>query len=159
LVVDDLTTADLPNITWSGGVAHVESVAKKLEGVKLGDIEYLVVRAPNGYPIAKACIDYKEHEGAGTLTQLATVGDLQGLGIGSKMMEVAEGRIRRRGVGLAMLGVEDNNPRALALYERLGYVPSGREKESWMETDEHGNRFPYETEVTLLTKKLLDSKH
>jgi ribosomal protein S18 acetylase RimI-like enzyme len=118
------------------------------------DIEYLVVRAPSGYPIAKACIDYKEHEGKATLTQLATLSGLQGFGIGTKMIAVAEDRIRQRGVRTAILGVEDNNPRAKALYERLGYVPAGREKESWTETDKDGNKFLYETEVTLLTKDL-----
>lgn len=64
LVVDDLTADDLPDIAWSGGVTHVESVAEKLSRVAAGEIEYLAVRAPNGQPIAKACVDYGEHPGA-----------------------------------------------------------------------------------------------
>jgi ribosomal protein S18 acetylase RimI-like enzyme len=154
LIVDDLTVDDLPDIIWSGGETHVESVAKELAKVASGEVEYLAVRAPNGKPIAKGCISYTEHEGAGTLTQLATVGGLQGLGVGSKMIAVAESRIRRRGLNIAMMGVEDNNPRARALYERLGYRSAGREKESWIETDQQGKKFLYETEVTLLSKEL-----
>jgi ribosomal protein S18 acetylase RimI-like enzyme len=74
--------------------------------------------------------------------------------VGSRMIAVAEDRIRQRGLTIAMMGVEDNNPRAQALYERLGYRPTGREKESWIETDQQGKRFLYETEVTLLSKEL-----
>lgn len=154
LVVDDLTVDDLPDIVWSGGETHIESVAKELAKVASGEVEYLAVRAPNGKPIAKGCINYAEHDGAGTLTQLATVGGLQGLGVGSRMIEVAQDRIRQRGLSVAMMGVEDNNPRAQALYERLGYQPAGRKKESWTETDQQGKRFLYETEVTLLSKQL-----
>jgi ribosomal protein S18 acetylase RimI-like enzyme len=154
LIVNDLTADDLSDIVWSGGETHVESVAKELAKVASGEVEYLAVRAPNGKPIAKGCINYTEHEGAGTLTQLATVGGLQGLGVGSRMIAVAEDRIRQRGLTIAMMGVEENNPRAQALYERLGYRPTGREKESWIETDQQGKRFLYETEVTLLSKEL-----
>ena len=53
-----------------------------------------------------------------------------------------------------MMGVEDNNPRARTLYERLGYKECGREKASWEEHDVQGRPFMYETEVTLLRKEL-----
>ena len=52
------------------------------------------------------------------------------------------------------MGVEDTNPRARALYERLGYEAYGRETVSWEHEDEHGNATIYETEVALLRKRL-----
>jgi hypothetical protein len=53
-----------------------------------------------------------------------------------------------------MIGVEDNNPRARALYERLGYKECGRGEASWGEHDSEGRPFLYETELTLLKKEL-----
>jgi len=122
--------------------------------VASGEAEYLVVRAPDGGPIAKGGIDYRAHPGAGTLWQLATRKELQGLGLGTRLIGVAEDRIRRRGVRRATIGVEDDNPRAAALYRRLGYWPSGREHDSWEDEDEHGIVHLHETELTLLETPL-----
>lgn len=150
LRVDDLTNADLPLLGWSGSRGHVVSVGRALERVDSGEVEYLVARAPNGQPIAKAGIDYASSPGAGTLWQLATAYELQGLGIGPHLVAAAEGRIRERGLTAAELGVEDNNPRARALYERLGY----RERASWNVDDPEGNVTLCETELAVLRKEL-----
>ena len=63
--------------------------------------------------------------------QLSTHGDLRSLGLGAAHIKEAEARIKKRGVDTALLGVEDDNPRARSLYERLGYVGYGHENESW----------------------------
>lgn len=91
LRVDDLTNADLPLLGWSGSRGHVVSVGRALERVDSGEVEYLVARAPNGQPIAKAGIDYASSPGAGTLWQLATAYELQGLGIGPHLVAAAAG--------------------------------------------------------------------
>lgn len=155
LVVDDLKVEDLPHVKWAGGQYHPKAINEALDRVSEGEVEYLAVRAPNGNPVSIGGIDYAVHEGAGTLWQLATRGELIGLGLGSRLIAAAEERIRRRGVSKAMIGVEDNNPKARALYERLGYMPVGREKTSWRYQDERGQIKLYETELTLLEKRLL----
>jgi RimJ/RimL family protein N-acetyltransferase len=53
-----------------------------------------------------------------------------------------------------MLSVEPDNPRARALYERLGYVASGRRRVAWESQRADGTTFMYETEVTDLRKNL-----
>jgi ribosomal protein S18 acetylase RimI-like enzyme len=50
--------------------------------------------------------------------------------------------------------VEDDNPRARALYERLGYREVGREAASWNVEDADGNCVLYETELAVLRKDL-----
>lgn len=90
------------------------------------------------------------------LFQLDTVDELQGLGLGSRLIEAAEDRIRRRGLRLAGMGVEDSNPRARALYERLGYSFAAREPASWEVTDEDGTAVLYETEINVLIKDITD---
>ncbi|HZD70528.1 MAG TPA: GNAT family N-acetyltransferase [Actinomycetes bacterium] len=155
LLVDDLTKDDLPLIAWAGGPSHAANVGRTLERVVAGEVEYLAVRARNGQPIALGGIDYTEHHGAGTLSQLASAA--QSLGIGTHLIRAAEERIRSRGLRTAMMGVEDNNPRARALYERLGYRECGREKASWEEHDADGCPFLYETELTFLKKDLVQA--
>ena len=154
LVVDDLTELDLDRISWSGNPMHIVHVGRALDRVASGEVEYLAVRAPSGAPIAKGGIDYSERAGGGTLFQLATHPELQGLGIGSRLVEVAEERIRRRGLRCAYLGVEDYNVSARRLYERLGYAEVGREAASWEQEDEHGNVSLYETEIAILRRDL-----
>jgi len=154
LVIDELGVPDLKHISWSGGPSHVRSVGEALKRVAGGEVEYLVVRAPTGEPVAKGGIDYAAHADAGTFWQLATDSRLQGMGLGTMLIAEGERRIRRRGLRWAMVGVEDNNPRARALYERLGYESWQRNRESWQQEDERGNLRLYETDVNLLRKAL-----
>jgi ribosomal protein S18 acetylase RimI-like enzyme len=51
---------------------------------------------------------------------------LQSCGIGTILIQAAAQRIRARGLHRAELGVEDSNPRARSLYERLGDAAYGR---------------------------------
>src|SRR6266702_6091962 len=68
---------------------------------------------------------------SGVFSQLATLDGLQGLGIATMLIAAAEQRVRGRGLAFATLGVEDGNPRARRLYQRLGYQASGRQHASW----------------------------
>lgn len=154
LVVRDLTYEDLPSCTWSGGPLHLVSVSEALERVRHGEVEYLAACPPSGLPIALCGIDYVEHPGAGTLMQLVVHGALQSCGIGTLLIQTAEERILARGLHRAELGVEESNPRARALYERLGYAAYGSAPDSWDEQAPDGAVFRYETLCTLMRKEL-----
>src|SRR5262249_7215288 len=77
-----------------------------------------------------------------------------GLGIGTHLISAAENRIRQRGLAVAQLDVEVDNPRARTLYERLGYREAGRRSGSWAAEDADGTTSLYETEVATLRKDL-----
>jgi ribosomal protein S18 acetylase RimI-like enzyme len=154
LLVDDLQSTDLAVLEWSGSAAHVRHVAAALERALAGEVEYLAVRAPTGEPIAVGGIDYTKREDAGTLWQLVTHPGLRGLGVGTRLIRSAEDRIRARPRAWAVLGVEENNPRARALYLRLGYEAFGQEAESWEQETADGEIELYETTVLLLRKHL-----
>jgi ribosomal protein S18 acetylase RimI-like enzyme len=153
LVIDDLTVDDLDRLEWSGSPAHIRHVRQALERAAGGEVEYLVVRAPDGSPVAKSGIDYAVHPGIGTIWQLATHPQLQSLGLGTRLIAEAERRIIRRGLLWAVLAVEDTNPRARALYERLGYRYWRRQAESWQVEGPDGAHI-YTTEVSVLRKRL-----
>jgi ribosomal protein S18 acetylase RimI-like enzyme len=154
LTIRDLTTADLPACGWSGPASHIRSIARALERAERGEVDYLAVCPPSGLPVALGGVDYARKPGAGTLWQLVVDGPLQSCGIGTILIGAAEQRIRGRCLHLAELAVEENNPRARALYERLGYAPFGSALEGWDEDAPDGTVRRYETVVTLMRKTL-----
>jgi ribosomal protein S18 acetylase RimI-like enzyme len=154
LTVRDLTAEDLPACAWSGSATHLASVAEALDRARLGEVDYLAVCPPSGLPVAIGGIDYAKTPGAGTLWQLAVHEALQSCGIGTILIQAAEQRIRDRGLHRVELGVEECNPRARALYERLGYLAYGREPASWDEEAPDGSISRYETVCTLMRKEL-----
>ena len=154
LIIRDLTPGDLPSCAWSGSAVHLASIARMLERAQRGEVDYLAACPPSGLPVALGGIDYAENPGAGTLVQLVVHGALQSCGIGTILIQAAEQRIRARGLHRAELGVEECNPRARALYERLGYVAYGREPASWDEEAPDGTITRYETVCTLMRKEL-----
>ncbi len=154
LRVTDLTAADLSHVWWTGSPSFLLGLAATLERVKTGELAYLAVRAPDDIPVAVGGIDYVKHAGAGMLYQLNTHWSLQSLGIGSHLIAEAENRIARRGLSRAVIGVEDHNVRAQALYERLGYRVFGHERDSWEVEGDDGATRVHVTECTLLEKRL-----
>lgn len=154
LTVRDLTDEDLPSCAWSGGPTHLTAIAEALDRAGRGEVEYLAACPPSGLPVALGGIDFTKIPGAGVLWMLAVHAALQSCGIGTALIEAAERRIRARGLHRAELGVEENNPRARALYERLGYVAYGSAPESWDEDGPNGSVVRYETVCTLMRKEL-----
>ncbi|MFD0899721.1 GNAT family N-acetyltransferase [Actinomadura sediminis] len=150
----DLTHADLESCAWAGSPVHLASVARQLDRARLGEVDYLAVCPPSGLPVAIGGVDYRAREGVGTLWQLTVHPALRSCGIGTFLVHAAEGRVRARGLRRAELSVEETNPRARALYDRLGYVASGRRPESWDELAPDGSVRHYETVCTVMSKDL-----
>jgi ribosomal protein S18 acetylase RimI-like enzyme len=154
LAVGDLRADEIAGLAWSGNPAHLRRVAAALQRAARGMEDYLVVRAPGGEPVAKMRIDYTSEADTGVFSQLATVGPLQGLGIATMLIGAGEQRVHARGLAFAALGVEDDNPRARHLYQRLGYQAAGRQHASWETEDDTGELRVYETTLTILRKRL-----
>ncbi len=155
MTVDDLAAADLPALEWAGNARHLQGVAEVLDRAGgSGTAEYLAVRTSGGAAVAIGAVNYAESPGVGVLFQLSTHPELRSLGLGTRLVREAEARIRLRGLGLARLGVEDDNPSARALYERLGYEPVGRRQVGWESQGADGELFWYQTEITELDKQL-----
>ncbi|WP_308798803.1 GNAT family N-acetyltransferase [Streptomyces sp. UH6] len=154
LTVRDLVHADLASCGWAGSAHHLAGVAQQLDRRRHGEVDYLAVCARAGVPIAKGGVDYRAKDGVGTLWQLAVHPALQSCGVGTVLIEAAEQRIRARGLRQAELGVEDGNPRARALYERLGYRAYDRRPDAWDEQAPDGTLRRHETMCTVMRKEL-----
>src|SRR5882757_8492871 len=149
LTVRDLTVEDLPACVWAGSGAP-----PALERARCGEVDYLAVCPPSGQPIALGGVIYTEIPGAGVVWQLSVYPALRSCGIGTILIQALEQRIRARGLRWAELGVDENKSRPRALYERLGYVVSGREPDGWDEQAPDGSIRRYETMITLMRKAL-----
>ncbi|MBH5335503.1 GNAT family N-acetyltransferase [Streptomyces pactum] len=154
LTVRDLLPADLTQCGWAGSDLHLANVAAQLTRAARAEVDYLAAFTPAGAPVAKCGIDYGESEGAGTLWQLVVHPELRSRGIGTLLIRAAEERITARGLRRAELAVEEDNPRARELYERLGYVVCGRRPDSWDERAPDGSVRRRETVCTVLRKDL-----
>jgi ribosomal protein S18 acetylase RimI-like enzyme len=152
--IRDLRMADVQNLRWSGGGSHLRAIAIQLERVTAGLADYLVACPPSGLPVGKLGIDYASRPDAGLIHQVAVHETLQSCGIGTLLMHAAEDHIRDHGRTHAELGVERSNPRARALYERLGYVAYGEEQEEWDDDQPDGSVARYRTICTLMRKRL-----
>ena len=154
LTIRDLTAEDLPSCPWLAPAAYLASVAQGLECARRGEADYLAVCPPSGLPVALGGIIYSQTPGTGRLRHLEVHAALHSCGIGTLLIQAVEQRIRARGLHRAELKVEECNPRARALYERLGYVACGRAPASWDVQSADGCLSRYETVCTLMRKEL-----
>ncbi len=152
--MDDLVFDDLKKINWAGSATHLKYVEEALNRAQKGEVIYLAVRDADGNPISIGGVDFCAHENAGTLWQIITKDSLRGLGIGTKLIESLEQKIKSRGINIVMLGVEDNNIIAQNLYKKLGYEVCGEAKESWKEEDESGRVYTHYADEILMKKQL-----
>jgi len=155
VMVRELVEADLAACGFAGGPLHLVQVGKELVRARAGEVDYLAVCTKADLPVAIGGVDYLPYPGAGSLWQLAVHPALQSCGIGTLLIEAAEQRILARGLTRAEIGVEVSNPRARALYERLGYVAYDERPESWDQQNPDGSITRYETTCTQLRKDLL----
>jgi len=90
----------------------------------------LVATDENDKPIGKVHLDFQSRAtgGEAVLVAAAVQRDRQGRGIGTALMAAAEEQVCARGLDAIVLGVEDFNPGARRLYERLGYEAFARDE-------------------------------
>jgi ribosomal protein S18 acetylase RimI-like enzyme len=79
---------------------------------------------------------------------------LQSCGLGTLLIQALEGAIAEQGLRRADLAVGDDNVRARALYERLGYTPFDTELDRWDYELADGTTGTHESMCTLLGKDL-----
>lgn len=154
LTVRDVVATDLDGMTWVGSPTHRRTMAAWLGRVVSGVVDYLCVCGPAGVPLAMGGVGYATRPGRAEIWQLATMPALQSLGLGTLLIGALEDRARERGFPTAMLLVEDDNPRALALYQRLGYAVVGEEIAEWDAEDADGRPYRHRTACRVLERSL-----
>jgi len=150
----DLRPEEVDGLTWCGPPSHLRNVAVEVARVAEGDVFYLAVCGPNDVPVAVGGADLTRSEGTGRLYQLAVLPALQSCGLGTLLIGALEDRVRERGLRRLDIGVGEDNARAKALYERLGYRVFGSEVDRWTYERDDGTVATVEDLCTLLGKDL-----
>ncbi|HYP44903.1 MAG TPA: GNAT family N-acetyltransferase [Propionibacteriaceae bacterium] len=131
LTVRDLEPDDLAELDWSGGPEHLRALADAWQRSLLDETAVLVVVLDSGRVVACGAVDYTRRPEVGFLWMVVVHETLQGVGIGSTLITALEARVAERGLSRVQLRVEYDNPRAAALYRRLGYREVGSTVDSW----------------------------
>jgi ribosomal protein S18 acetylase RimI-like enzyme len=108
-----------------------ERFRRSYERHRAGEVVYLIAEA-NGKPVGHLGVDLTRIPEVAFLWQFGVAPPLQSLGIGSLMVRRAEEAARARGFAVAEIAAETDNPRARALYERLGYELVGERDGEWI---------------------------
>src|SRR5262249_18293518 len=110
---------DLDHFGAFGSERHVQYCRDEFSQAESKVI--LVAVSEDGVPLGKIHVHFEHGDGVVWLEAAAVARPWQGQGIGTALVRAAEELAIERGFGAAELGVEDSNPRARRLYERLGY--------------------------------------
>lgn len=139
------TARDLAALaTWSAPANEVLKTA-----IDSDDRVLLIAHANGRFPIGHVLVDYH-----GILSHLLVLGGFREQGLGTALMDEAEGLLREKGLGHASLVVDQRNEGAIRLYERLGYVRSGETGETWMEAMPDGTVEPVTVPCWVMRKEL-----
>lgn len=155
LTVRDFQLSDLTDLDWSGGPAHQAAVAAAVQASLVGDVALVAAALPNGRLVAMGAVDFRPRDDAGEIWMLSVDEAWQSMGLGSSLVDALESRVRGRGRSVATLGVELDNPRAAALYRRLGYRQTGSALDSWPLDD----GTTYVTVVRVMERRLAAADH
>lgn len=153
--------ADLPLLEWGGEFWHYrekfgEAYADQLAGRRL-----LLVADLNGYPVGRIALVfsggnplYANGRTRAYLYSLQVISFLQGLGIGSHLLDAAENELRERGFRHAIIAAALDNEGAQRLYQRRGYVRYAEDPGRWSYTDPDGIIHQVEEPCWLMRKSL-----
>jgi ribosomal protein S18 acetylase RimI-like enzyme len=113
---------DLAHFDTLGSPRHVEYCCDQFARGPAA-LAILVAVDSDDVPIGKVHLDFQARadEGVAVLVAASVTPPLRGVGVGTELMRAAETFACARSCDAIVLGVEDSNPSARRLYERLGY--------------------------------------
>jgi ribosomal protein S18 acetylase RimI-like enzyme len=146
-VIRPMEERDLPALEWDGEFPHFRRLFRQaFEDMQLGTRYLLVIeRIPAGEMVGQVFIQWNSSDPRfadgsrrGYLYALRIKPAFRERGLGARMIRAAEEVLRGRGMDSASIGVEKNNPRARALYERQGYRVIAEDPGRWSYIDHCG---------------------
>jgi len=152
---------DLPKLEWFGQFAHYRRLYRTTYADQEQGRRLMLLAVVNEFPIGQIFIHLGEAGcgrqggcGRGYLYALRVLEPFRGQGIGTRLIQCAEGLLLASGLRRAVIAVAKDNPGARRLYERLGYVVYGEDAGHWEYTDDEGRVQHVHEPAWLLHKRL-----
>jgi ribosomal protein S18 acetylase RimI-like enzyme len=153
---------DLPALEWNGEYAHFRRLYQDIfRSSKRGEAVLWVAELEDQEIIGQLFVQLNSArpELADGIRRAYIYGfrvqaAYQGRGVGTRMMQAAEGDLLQRGYQLVTLNVNRDNPGARRLYERLGYRVVAAEEGRWSYVDDRGQRREVHEPAWRMEKKL-----
>jgi ribosomal protein S18 acetylase RimI-like enzyme len=145
--VRPLAEGDLPALEWDGEFVRFRRLFRQAyEEMLVGSRLMLVMeRKSTGEIVGQVFIQWSSSDARfadgrqrGYLYALRVKPEYRERGLGTRLLWEAEDILLRRGMRKASIGVEKNNPRARALYERYGFRIVGDDPGRWSFVDHEG---------------------
>lgn len=137
--------ADLPLLEWRGEFWHYREKFQQAYADQLAGRRLLLVADLNGYPVGRVALVfsggnplYANGRTRAYLYSLQVISFLQGMGIGSRLLDAAEDELRERGFRHAIIAAALDNAGAQRLYRGRGYVRYAEDPGRWTYTDPDG---------------------
>lgn len=162
-VIRPVEERDLAALEWDGAFLHFRQLFRQAyEDMRLGTRYLLMMEhAPSGEMVGQVFIQWNSSDPRfadgrrrGYLYALRIKPNYRERGLGTRIICAAEDVLRKRGMDTASIGVEKDNPRARALYERSGYRVIADDPGRWSYIDHEGNRQEVLEPAWLMEKKL-----
>lgn len=157
-----VTQADLPALEWEGEFVHFRRMYADAYRRSLnGEAVLWVVEHPQHGILGQLFVhlDSQRHELADGVQRAYIYGfrirpAFRGLGLGTRLLQVAEKDLVQRGFLWAVLNVSRENLDARRLYEKLGYQVVAGDPGRWSYIDNHGIRHDVIEPAWRMQKKL-----
>jgi ribosomal protein S18 acetylase RimI-like enzyme len=146
-VIRPIEERDLAALEWDGAYLHFRRLFRQAyQDMRIGTRQLLMMEhTATGEMIGQVFIQWSSSDPRfadgthrGYLYALRIKPAFQSRGLGTRMLIAAESELRRRGMDTASIGVEKDNPRARALYERQGYRIIADDPGRWSYLDHEG---------------------
>jgi ribosomal protein S18 acetylase RimI-like enzyme len=147
-VIRPLEEGDLSALEWGGSFLHFRQLFRQAyEDMRLGTRLLLVMEhRASGEIVGQVFIQWNSSDPRfadgrrrGYLYALRIKPAFRERGLGTRLIRAAEDELWKRGMDTASIGVEKNNLRARALYERRGYRVIAEDPGRWSYTDHEGH--------------------
>jgi ribosomal protein S18 acetylase RimI-like enzyme len=146
-IIRPIEESDLAALEWDGTYLHFRRLFRQAyDDMRIGTRFLLMMeRRATGEMVGQVFIQWASSDPRyadgcrrGYLYALRIKPAYQGCGLGTRMILAAEAEMLRHGMEMASIGVEKNNPRARALYERQGYRIIADDPGRWSYFDHEG---------------------
>jgi ribosomal protein S18 acetylase RimI-like enzyme len=147
---------DVPQLEWFGAFTHHRAIIREAFELQSCGEAVMLLAVAGGFPIGQAWLDLRPRLQVPfpMVWAVRVLEPFQGAGLGARLMAALEEAAADRGYRGLQLGVEQENDRARAFYERLGWRVTGERRESYGYTTPDGQAVAHQLHEWVMAKNL-----